>query len=378
MTRITLRQTFDVFLALSIILPLVGTGALVYALNFPISFKGKRVYQETVPLTMAMNGTRSVEFQAVDRGEYEISAHPDPWSRWFYMKSTYISTSSNGPPLNESYASYLHVRSDYAVVYDLKPGTYYLVAKFNLTLGESRWYNLWVGIYHSYPDPDPYQLRLPAYGLFATGLASVMISGVCWAKLKRRTPGIRLGLKVGSLISFVAALLAILSTALPWYAYSFYQRADGRSSTIRYAALQDLVDYGLNSPFEPAVGKASFLGVALGLVFIGGFLALVGSAAVNMYQGKGPNVLLAVSGILTLLSPAIVSFGFLSSGIPLYGKGGISPYLFLGFLSYGFFCTIIAGILILIASVITPTSNKGKQNSDNRTSSAYLIAGALT
>jgi hypothetical protein len=356
MSGIPIRQVFKVFSVLCVIFLLAGAFFLIAALNFPVIEVGKRILQETVPLspTVTTNGTQSTQFQAKDEGYYEVSADPDPSKNDFMVVRTYVSTSPNGPLLNESYASYIYLSRDYAAIYDLKPGTYYVVADFNLTNGNIE-YGLLFIVYHSYPVPDPYYGL--AYAFFAASLASVVISGISWAVIKRRTHGLKLDLRIGSVISFLSALLALVSTALPWYAFTLGQF--GPFSPTVYS-LQNMVDYGFNDPFVPSVGKAWYFQLALGFIVIGSLLALASSVATNVFREKRPSriarALLAVSGMFVLLSPTILSFEFLNSGIPLYGIGGRSPYMYLGFLSYGFFFTIIAGILLLILSVLATIS----------------------
>lgn len=161
-------------------------------------------------------------------------------------------------------------------------------------------------------------------------------------------------LRASSVIGLVSGILVLVSTVLPWYSYSFY---DYSGSLVTYSLL-DLVNYGLNSPFEPAVGRALFMIFALALVFLGGFLGFASAVAMSMYEGKRARALLAVSGMFVLLSPAVLAAGFVNAGVPLYGLGGTYPYLAVAFLSYGFYCAIIAGILMSITFILITVSAK--------------------
>jgi hypothetical protein len=157
-----------------------------------------------------------------------------------------------------------------------------------------------------------------------------------------------LRLRAGSVIGLVSGILVLVSTVLPWYSYSFY---DYGGSLITYSLL-DLVNYGLNSPFEPAVGRALFMISAWALVLLGGLLGFASAVVMSMYEGKRAKALLAVSGMFVLLSPTVLAAGFVNAGIPLYGLVGAHPYLAVAFLSYGFYCAIIAGILMLTAFIL--------------------------
>jgi hypothetical protein len=140
-------------------------------------------------------------FQAVEVGDYEVDAHPSSKGNWFEVVRTYISISPGGPPINESYASYVYFGEIFDVVYDLNPNTYYVVVDYNLTGGNLE-YGLYLCVYHSYRIPDPY--HNVAYAFFAASLISIIISGASWFVLKRRTPDFTMGLKIGFVISFLS------------------------------------------------------------------------------------------------------------------------------------------------------------------------------
>jgi hypothetical protein len=220
-------------------------------------------------------------------------------------------------------------------------------------------YGLYLCVYHSYRIPDPY--HNVAYAFFAASLISIIISGASWFVLKRRTHDFTMGLRIGFVISFLSALLAFLSTALPWYTYMFYESSE--RPLIMVYSLQNLIDFGLNSPFVPSVGRGWFIQLAWGLLLLGGVLALA-SSIIGLFEKKVTDLatrgLLAASSLLILLSPMILSLGFLNCGIPLYGVAGVYPYRYVGFLSYGFFSAVIAGILVLTTSILTNISENKK------------------
>jgi hypothetical protein len=364
MLSFELKDVLRVSLGLTFVFFLCGTGFLVAALDFPVMETGSRILEKSIPIswTAGVNGQVSVPFQAVEGGDYEVDAHPSPNGNWFEVVRTYISISSSGPPINESYALYINFDKRDAVVYGLKPGNYYVVVDYNLTSGNLE-YGLYVCVYHSYRIPDPY--HNVAYAFFAASLISVIISGASWFVLKRRTPDFTLGLRIGFVISFFSALLALVSTALPWYSYMFYE-SPTYPSLIMECTLQNLIDFGL-----PSVGRAWFIQLAWVFIVIGCALALV-SSVIGLFEKKATVLaarrLLAAASLLTLLSPTILLLGFLNYGIPLYGIASVYPHRYIdryvGFLSYGFFSDIIAGILMLTAVILTTSENKSKKLED--------------
>jgi len=345
MLSIELKDVLRVSLGLAFVFLLCGTGFLVAALDFPVMETGSRILEESIPIsqTTGADGQVSIPFQAVEWGYYEVGVHPN--KNWFEVVTTYISTSLGGSPINESYASYFHFDPYFCVVYDLKPNTYYVVVDYNLTSGNLE-YGLALYVYHSYRIPDPY--HNVAYASFAASLISVIIGGASWFVLKRRTPDFTMELRIGFVISFLSAILAFVSTAIPWYIYMFYE-SPTRPLIMEYS-LQKLIDIGLNPPFVPSVGRGWFIQLAWGFIVIGGILALAIST-IGLFEKKATGLatrrLLAAASLLTLLSPTILLLGFLNYGIPFYGVAGVYPYRYAGFLSYGFFSAVIAGILML-------------------------------
>ena len=366
MSGVTLKQVFYRFEASSLILALVGTATLITGLNLPHEEIGRTVFQKTFPLTVAMNGTFSEQLQIVDGHYCEISAVPVSGGQYIDMLETYLSTAPSGSPLNDTYASYIRIQSDEAFFYNLKPGSYYVIAMFNLTQGLSEHeFDLRISVYQSFLRPDPY--RLPSIALYFASFACAVISGASLIVIRRRSPKTEIGLKRGSVIAFVAVLVAFISTALPWYSWSY-----NGEFPLTYS-LQDLYEYGLGG-FIPAVGKAWFIQAAPILLIIGALLGIAGVAFMNIYKGKAPNIIVGVSGIMIVLSPIIFASGLISLGIPLYGQGGASPYSITAFLSYGFLCAVIAGLLTLTASILTPISRKEDANKNNDISGLSMLS----
>ena len=355
MLGIALRNVFRASLVSAFLFLLFGIAFLVAALDFPFIETGRRILEENVPLseTQAVNGTVSVQFQAVEEGHYEVYAHPAHASNWFEVIRTYVSISPGGPPINESYALRIHFSEWSGSIYGLRPGTYYVVVDYNLTGGNLE-YSLYLCVYHSYRIPDPY--HNVAYAFFALSLTSVVISGASWFVLKRRTPDFTTGLRIGLVISFLCSLLAFLSTALPWYAYINYESPEYPYIVEAYS-LQNLIDFGLNIC---SVGRGWFIQLAWWLIVIGGTLALSSSTIGSFEKKEASRVThgLLASSLLILLSPITISLGFLYYGVPLYGIAGVYPYRYVGFLYYGFFAAVIAGILMMTTSILTLQKKK--------------------
>lgn len=149
-------------------------------------------------------------------------------------------------------------------------------------------------------------------------------------------------------IGIIAAILAFVSLALPWWAMSY------SVEDVSYS--MSLYPWGVTYTGDMVGAGTTIVGVwstygALALIILGGILGLVGSAmATNM--GK---MLLLAAGILTILAPIIFVLGFLT--IPMgasflfYSALGISASL-----SIGFGLAFIAAILAFIAWVKHPTA----------------------
>jgi hypothetical protein len=364
MPEVALKQVFYCFEASSLILALIGTATLMTGLNLPHEEIGRTIFQ-TFPLTVAMNGTFNEQVQIVDGQHCEIRAVPVSGGQHIDMLETYLSTAPSGSPLNDTYASYIRTYSDEAFFYNLKPGSYYVIARFNLTNGLSEnKLDLRISVTQSFLRPDPY--RLPSIALYFASFACAVISGASLTVIRRRSPKTEIGLKRGSVIAFFAVLVAFISTGLPWYSWSY------NGEFPQTYSLQDLYEYGL-SGFIPAVGKAWFIQAAPILLIVGAFLGIAGVAYMNIYKGKAPNIIVGVSGIVIVLSPIIFASGLTSLGIPLYGQGGASPYSITAFLSYGFFFAVIAGFVTLTSSILTPISRREDANKNNEASNRNML-----
>lgn len=364
MSEVTLKQVFYRFEASSLILALIGTVTLITGLNLPHEETARTVFQ-TFPLTVEMNGTFSEQVQIVDGHDCEIRAVPvSGGGQHIDMLETYLSTAPSGSPLNDTYASYIHTYSEEAFFYNLKPGNYYVIARFNLTNGLSEnKFELRISVTQSVPYPDPY--RLPSIVLYSASFACAVISGASLTVIRRRSPKTEIGLKRGSVIAFVAVLVAFISNALPWYSWSY------RGEFPQTYSLQDLYEYGLGG-FIPAVGKAWFIQAAPILLIVGASVGIAGVAFMNIFKGKTPNIIVGISGIMIVLSPIIFASGLTSLGIPLYGQRGASPYSITAFLSYGFLFAVIAGFVTLTASILPPISRKEDANKNNEASNRNM------
>ena len=94
----------------------------------------------------------------------------------------------------------------------------------------------------------------------------------------------------------------------------------------------------------------------------------------SIYKGRRvPNIVVAVSGIMIVLSPIIFASGLTSLGIPLYGQGDAFPYSITVFLSYGFFFAAIAGLVTLTVSILSPISRKEDANKNNEASNRNML-----
>jgi len=158
-------------------------------------------------------------------------------------------------------------------------------------------------------------------------------------------------------IGIIAAILAFISLALPWWTMSMSASIMGISYTFAasvypYQATVSAMGVSTSVPMNLWFGWA-----ALALVVIGGVLAIVGSILLS--KGK---MLLLVGGILALLSIIVFAVGLqtelsktagLPIGIGLFGSGSIS-YMgttmdYSTYLSFGFWLALVAAILAFIA-----------------------------
>jgi len=146
-------------------------------------------------------------------------------------------------------------------------------------------------------------------------------------------------------IGLISAILAFISIILPWYSIFSISTTfnlnllDFANNFANIAQLVGGIPGGLTF-------QTWFIWVALALIIIGGLLGLLVSFII---RGKGKS-LIAVAGILVLLSPIIFAVGLASQGCQLFGSATISRNVTVSFFtSFGFFLAITATILMFIS-----------------------------
>jgi len=142
-------------------------------------------------------------------------------------------------------------------------------------------------------------------------------------------------------IGIIAAILAFISLALPWWTMSY------SVSDVSYE--MSLYPWGMTVTGTVSGVGTTVAGIwstygALALIILGGILGLVGSVMLTK-RGKA---LLLVAGILAIFAPIIFILGFLTVpyGIQylFYSALGISASLWIGF-----GLAFVAAILLFIA-----------------------------
>jgi len=167
-------------------------------------------------------------------------------------------------------------------------------------------------------------------------------------------------------IGIVAAVLAFISLALPWWTMSISSTAMGMTYSAEYSVYTYQVRASAMGISQTVDYPLWYGWAALALVALAGISGIVGSVMID----KGKMVLI-VSGVLALLSIIIFAVGLQSElsnaavtpGTPTVGLFSSDSYSPMGgfsmdystYLSFGFWLALVAAILAFVSWIKHPT-----------------------
>lgn len=166
-------------------------------------------------------------------------------------------------------------------------------------------------------------------------------------------------------IGIIAAIIAFISLALPWWTMAMSAEAMGVKINADVSVYPHIATASAMGQSQTVAMDLWFGSVALALILMAGVLGIVGSLLV----GKNGKIILVAAGILALLSIVIFAVGLQGelsesapvSGFPVVGLFSSGSYSLMGtsmdyscYLSFGFWLALIATILAFISLLKHP------------------------
>jgi len=168
-------------------------------------------------------------------------------------------------------------------------------------------------------------------------------------------------------IGIVAAIIAFVSLALPWWTMTMSAEVMGMKVSADVSVYPSQATASAMGVSQSVVMELWFCWAALALIITAGVTAIVGSLII----GKTGKMILMVAGILTLLSIIIFALGLqaeLSKGVPVIGfpKAGLFSsgswsfgevsMDYSSYLSFGFWLALVAAIIAFISLLKHPVA----------------------
>jgi hypothetical protein len=168
-------------------------------------------------------------------------------------------------------------------------------------------------------------------------------------------------------VGIVAGIIAFISLALPWWTMTMSAEFMGTKVSADVSVYPSQATASALGVSESVAMNIWFGQAALALIVITGIAAIVGSLIV----GKNGKMILAVAGILALLSIIIFAVGLQSelskeapvTGFPKVGLFSSGSWSFMGasmnyssYLSVGFWLALVAAILVFISLLKHPVA----------------------
>jgi hypothetical protein len=157
-----------------------------------------------------------------------------------------------------------------------------------------------------------------------------------------------------NVIGIIGAIIALIGLALPWWTMTFSMTA---GMNLSYSASIYLYQTTASGIGTSVTGQMNlwYGWVAFVLLMLGALFGIAGSLI-------PARVILALGGILALLSTVVFAAGLQNdlsstsglSSIGMFSSGSFFEYSYATYLSFGFWLALIGAIVILVASLKKP------------------------
>lgn len=163
-----------------------------------------------------------------------------------------------------------------------------------------------------------------------------------------------------NIVGIIGGVIAFISLVLPWWTMAVSVSGLGVSASADVSIYPYLARASSAGTSITAQVNIWYGWVALVLIVIGGLLAIAGGAL------QKPRTVFVAGGILALLSTIIFALGLQNElsnqaivpgwpTVSLFSSGSVSLYFsYTTYLSYGFWLALVAGIIMLVASMKKP------------------------